>query len=151
MKSFMKYLLLFSFSGYVYVCLELLFRQRSDITMMFCASICCIPMIVLNNQFTYEMDFLWQIIICTIFCTGIEWIFGVLFNQDFHIWDYRNMPLTSSDYQVCLPFSLVWGLISTITIPLMDYIDYTIFDYLSDTPPYYKIFGKTVFRFKKRR
>ena len=143
MKSLMKYILLFCFSGYVYVCLELLFRQRSDITMMFCASLCCIPMILLNNKFTYDIDFLLQILICTVFCTGIEWIFGILFNQDFHIWDYRNMPFASPDYQVCLPFSLVWGAISAVTIPLMDYIDYKVFNYMPDTPPYYKIFGKT--------
>ena len=67
MKSFMKYVLLFTFSGYIYVCLELLFRGRSDITMMFCASICVIPMVVLNNQFSYEVDFLLQLVLCTIF------------------------------------------------------------------------------------
>lgn len=32
MKSVMKYLLLFTFSGYIYVCMELLFRGHSDIT-----------------------------------------------------------------------------------------------------------------------
>lgn len=44
---------------------------------------------------------------------------------------------------VCLPFSLVWGAISAVTIPFMDYIDYEVFNYMPNTTPYYKIFGKT--------
>ena len=100
MKSFMKYLLLFTFSGYIYVCMELLFRGRSDISMMFCASICVVPMVLLNNKFSYEVDFLLQLVLCTIFATFVEYIFGIIFNADYHIWDYRNMPFT----QMSMPY-----------------------------------------------
>ena len=51
-KNIMKYILLLTFSGYIYVCLELIFRGHSDITMMYAASICVIPMILLNNYFS---------------------------------------------------------------------------------------------------
>ena len=81
LRNFMKYLLLFTFSGYVYVCLELIFRGRSDITMMFCASICAIPMIILNNIFSYETDISLQIGICAVFATLIEYMFGLIFNK----------------------------------------------------------------------
>lgn len=148
MKSFLKYLLLCAFGGYSYVSLELIFRGRSHITMMYCASICVLVMCILNNIFGYETDFLLQIILCMAFCTGIEWIFGCLFNQDYSIWDYRNMPFKSIDAQVCLPFSLLWGIISAIVIPLMDYIDWKIFGYKPDTPPYYRIFNKIIFKMK---
>lgn len=147
MKSFMKYVLLFTFSGYIYVCLELLFRGRSDITMMFCASICVIPMVVLNNQFSYEVDFLLQLVLCTIFATFVEYIFGVIFNADYHIWDYRNMPM-NIDGMVCLPFLLLWMLIAAWVIPLMDWIDCYIFGYKSDVKPYYKILGKKIYQMK---
>lgn len=147
MKSFMKYFLLFTFSGYIYVCMELLFRGRSDITMMFCASICVIPMVILNNQFSYEVDFLLQLFLCSIFATFIEYIFGIIFNADYHIWDYRNMPF-NIDGMVCLPFSLLWMLIAALVIPLIDWIDCYIFGYKPDVKPYYKIFGKKIYQMK---
>ena len=146
-KSIVKYLLLFTFSGYIYVCLELLFRGRSDITMMFCASICVIPMIILNNKFTYEIDFLLQIILCTIFATIIEFIFGIIFNTDYHIWDYRNVPFNLYG-MICLPFSFLWMFIASLVIPLMDWIDYYVFNYHPDIKPYYKIFGKKIWQIK---
>lgn len=147
MKSFMKYLLLLTFSGYIYVCMELLFRGRSDVTMMFCASICVVPMIYLNNIFSYDVDFLLQLILCSVFATFIEYIFGMIFNTDYHIWDYRNMPYNING-MVCLPFSLLWMLIASWVIPLMDWIDHYIFGYKPDTKPYYKIFGKTIWTIK---
>lgn len=146
-KSFMKYLLLFTFSGYIYVCLELIFRGYSDITMMFASSICAIPMIILNNKFTYEIDFLLQLFLCAIFATLVEFIFGMLFNRDYSIWDYRNMPLNLYG-QICLPFSLLWMIIAACVIPLMDWIDCYIFGYKPEIKPYYKIFGKVIWRMK---
>ena len=146
-KSFMKYLLLFTFSGYIYVCLELIFRGYSNITMMFASSICAIPMIILNNKFTYEIDFLLQLFLCAIFATLVEFIFGMLFNRDYSIWDYRNMPLNLYG-QICLPFSLLWMIIAACVIPLMDWIDCYIFGYKPETKPYYKIFGRIIWRMK---
>lgn len=146
-KSFMKYLLLFTFSGYIYVCLELIFRGYSDITMMFASSICAIPMIILNNKFTYELDFLLQLFLCAIFATLVEFIFGMLFNRDYSIWDYRNMPLNLYG-QICLPFSLLWMIIAACVIPLMDWIDCYIFGYKPNKKPYYKIFGRIIWRMK---
>lgn len=147
MKSFMKYILLLTFSGYIYVCMELLFRGRSDISMMFCASICVVPMVLLNNQFSYEVDFLLQVVLCAIFATFVEYIFGILLNTDYHIWDYRNMPF-NIDGMVCLPFSLLWRLIAAWVIPLMDWMDWYIFGYKPDQKPYYKIWGKTIYQMK---
>ena len=146
-KSFMKYLLLFTFSGYIYVCLELIFRGYSNITMMFASSICAIPMIILNNKFTYEIDFLLQLFFCAIFATLVEFIFGMLFNRDYSIWDYRNMPLNLYG-QICLPFSLLWMIIAACVIPLMDWIDCYIFGYKPNKKPYYKIFGRIIWRMK---
>ena len=56
------------------------------------------------------------------------------------------MPFRSPDAQVCLPFTLLWGLISSVVIPIMDYIDWKLFGYKPSTPPYYKVFGKTLFK-----
>lgn len=49
---------------------------------------------------------------------------------------------------VCLPFSFLWMFIASLVIPLMDWIDYYIFNYRPDTKPYYKIFGKKIWQMK---
>ena len=96
-KNVYKYILLLSFSGYLYVCLEIIWRGHTDVSMMFCASVCAIPMIVLNNIFSYDIDFLLQIIICMLFSTATEWITGLLVNFDHQIWDYTGMWGASPD------------------------------------------------------
>ena len=50
-KKNWEYLLLLCFAGYVYVILELLFRGRTDISMLFTASVCAIPIITLNDVY----------------------------------------------------------------------------------------------------
>lgn len=131
-----EWILIMTFAGYVYVCLELLFRGRSDITMMFCASICVIPMFALNEWYTYDFNFIAQIVICALFATLVELIFGLTFNRDYHIWDYRNQ-LFNYKGQICLLFSLVWMAISAVVIPLLDFIDIAVFR--EGTCPYYVI------------
>lgn len=147
-KKLISYMMIITWGGYVYVVLELLFRQKSDITMMFCASVCCLPMIFLNNVYTYELDFLLQTFFCGIFCTLIELIFGLIFNSDHHIWDYSNMMFNYKG-QVCLSFFFVWVGISIPIIMIIDWMEYNLFEVVSE-PPYYKIFGKEVYRMKKR-
>lgn len=147
-KTIMKYVLLSTFGGYAYVLIEIIFRGRSDVSMMFCASICVIPMMLLNNFFSYEINFLLQIALCTISTTALEWIFGILYNSNHRIWDYSGIFLSSPDGQVCVPFALVWGVISAFVIILMDYIDWQLFGYMPETPPYYKCFGKIIFSMK---
>lgn len=149
-KTVYKYILLLAFSGYLYVCLEIIWRGHTDVSMMFCASVCAIPMIMLNNVLTYEVDFLLQIIICMLFSTATEWITGLLVNFDHQIWDYTGMWGASPDGQVCVPYMLLWAVISALIIPLMDYIDWRVFDYKPETPPYYKIGNRVIFSFKER-
>lgn len=147
--NLMKYFLMMCFGGYIYVTLELIYRQRSAVEMMYCASIVTLFMILLNNVYTYEMDYLLQCVISTIVCTGIEWLFGIIFNRDYAIWDYRDMPLSSPDGHICVPFMIIWFVISVLCIPLLDYIEWKLFNYKPETPPYYKVFGRKVFQFKK--
>ena len=147
MKKLFKYISIYVFSGVLYTTIELLFRQRSDITMFFLAGICGLILTGLNNIYTYELDFSIQVILSTFCITLGEYIFGVLFNSDYHIWDYRNLPFNINGY-VCLYFSLAWLVIATFGIPLLDYIEWKVFKYKYETPPYYKIFGKKIFQFK---
>lgn len=145
-KRFVAYMLLSTWGGYIYVVIELLFRQKSDITMMFCASICVLPMILLNDIFSYEFDFILQLLYCAIYSTITEYFFGIIFNIDHSIWDYSNMPFNFQG-QICLPFFFVWMLISVPVIIFDDWIEYRILGVSGQ--PYYKICGKEIYRLKE--
>ena len=55
----------------------------------------------------------------SIFITGIELIFGVIFNVLLkkNVWDYSKMPLNFGG-QICLFFSFLWLILSMIFIPI---------------------------------
>ena len=144
-KRFLQVLFLFQLSGIVYVFIELLYRGYSHITMFFCAGLCGLFLAYLNDFFSYDMDFRCQVLISTVFCTFTEWIFGLIFNTDYSIWDYRDLPFNlTPDSQVNLIFCMAWALIATFGIPLLDFIEWKFFDYMPNEKPYYKIHGNTI-------
>lgn len=56
-------------------------------------------------------------------CTSIDFITGITCNQDYSLWDYRNMPFNFMG-QVCLQNSMVYSIAATLIVwvvyPLMD-------------------------------
>lgn len=63
------------------------------------------------------------------------------------MWDYSNMPFNFEGV-ICLPFSLIWIGVSIIGIFIADAIKYYMFGELPI--PYYKLFGKTIIKYKKK-
>lgn len=147
----MKHFIIFLLCGSLYSAMEILFKgaeRGTHWTMFMLAGLSGMLVIDgLNNLFTYEMDFLLQVLFCTLFITVGEYVVGIIWNQNYEIWDYRNMPLNLNG-QICLTFSLLWASISAIAIPLLDWIEWKVFKYKLETPPYYKILGKVCFQFK---
>lgn len=92
-KLICKYLVLFLIGGIFYVCLELLWRGRSDITSFFMGGIALLVVGQLNEGYDYNMPIWYQMIISGTFITSMEYIVGKIFNSDYHIWDYRDMWL----------------------------------------------------------
>ena len=137
LKSLLKYSVLLSYGGMLYVCIELLFRGRSDISMMFCGGLSFVFIGLINNIIPWEMP-LWiqSIIGGFLVVTPLEYIFGLIFNQDLTVWDYRMQPFNVNG-QVCLLFSLLWCVISIAAIILDDYLRYWLFN---EDKPHYKIF-----------
>ena len=136
LKSLLKYSVLLSYGGMLYVCIELIFRGRSDISMMFCGGLSFVFIGLINNIIPWEMP-LWiqSIIGGFLIVTPLEYIFGLLFNQGFTVWDYRMQPFNING-QVCLLFSLLWCVISIAAIILDDYLRYWLFH---EEKPHYKI------------
>lgn len=124
------------FSGSLYTSIQLFFRGRTDYTMFILAFIVGIFIFILNNTILqFDTDYGIQVLICAGFSTFMELVFGLLFNQDYHIWDYRDLPFNYCG-QICLPFALVWVVICAGSIILLDWIDWKFFK--TTQKPYYR-------------
>lgn len=147
-------IIIFILCGTVYSIMEILFKgsERGTHWSMFVLSGLAGVIFIdgLNNIYSYEMDFLLQSFISSIMITIWEYFTGNIFNLDYSIWDYRNMPFNFQG-QICLPFTILWFVLAIIFIPVLDYIEWKIFKYKYDTPPYYKICNHVIFKFRKER
>lgn len=135
------------FGGCLYVFIEYLFRGFSSPIMFLLAFFVSQLLMILNDTIlTYEDYYEIQVIYGTFICVIFEWLFGVLFNSNFNIWDYRNLPFTFHflNDQVNLIFCLAWLFICMWGIPLLDWIQYKI---NLGCRPYYRFFllNKTIY------
>lgn len=147
-KRILECMFIFVFVGTLYFIIECVYKQRlSHWSMFVLAGFVGLIAMLLNDKFTYEMDILLQLGICTTLTTILEYFVGITLNFDYSIWDYRE-SFMNLDGQICLPFTGIWFCLFGILIPLLDYIEWKVFKYKEDTPPYYKLFGKVVLQFK---
>lgn len=114
-------------SGLIYTTIEILYRGYTHMTMYMLAFIVGIFIFILNNTILeFDTDFFVQVLICTLFATLMELVFGLTFNKDYSIWDYRNLAFNYRG-QICLVFTLVWGVISAAALIFLDWIDWKFF------------------------
>ena len=137
-KSILKYFILGWFGGSTYCSLEVIFRGRSHWSMVVLAFILFLLIGSLNNLFPWEMSLVKQGIIGACMVTVLEFITGCIVNiwLGWNVWDYSNMPLNILG-QVCLPFSLLWILLSIVCIIVDDYLRYLMFN---EQMPHYYLF-----------
>lgn len=117
-----KETIIFLIFGFLYICIELLYRGRTHISMFFVGGLCGI-LIGLINDNTPDISLFYQCILGTIIVTLIEFISGCYLNiyLGLGIWDYSHMPFNLLG-QVCLPFSIIWMFLSIPVIYLDDYL-----------------------------
>lgn len=107
-------LLTFFLGGTIYVLLELLWRGRSHVS-MFCAG--GLALLLLHGLFfRFALPLFAQCLLGGLVITAIEFVAGAIVNVrlKLNVWDYSKMPLNLYG-QVCLPFSLLWCL---LTLPI---------------------------------
>lgn len=124
--------------GYAtYIAMEITARGRSHWTMGILGAIAFIVIGGLNNWFPWEMSLLKQGVIGAVVITMLELICGIICNVwlGMGIWDYSNMPFNFMG-QICLPFSLLWVVLSIVAVIIDDYLRYLMFD---EEKPKYKI------------
>lgn len=136
LDKILEYCILFSFGGMTYMIMELLFRGRTHYIMAFCGGFCFVAVGLLNEFIPWNMSLILQSIIGGfLIITPIELIFGLIFNMDYSIWDYRTLRFNFLG-QISLNFTILWCLITTIAIIVDDYLRYRIFN---EEKPNYKI------------
>lgn len=143
LKNIMRILFFYCFAGGLYMTLELIYRQYTDYHMFYLAGIIGLLILYINEWLDYDMDFIIQVFICGTCALFGELICGLLFNTDYHIWDYRELPFNFLG-QIQLYFAIVWYILAAIFIPILDYIDYHMFPRDGIKRPYYKIFGRFI-------
>ena len=129
LKKFFKYLFLFLFGGAAYISIEILYRGYSHWLMFIIGGLAFLMVGMLNEVFKWETPIEIQSIIGGGIITGIEFITGLIANIQFNmgIWDYSNLPLNVMG-QICLPFTFIWILLSTVIIVIDGWLRYKLFD-----------------------
>lgn len=130
-------LVLFCAGGAVYIMMEMLWRGYSHWTMFIVGGLCFVLIGLINEFYTYEMPLARQMLIGACIVTVVEFISGCIINLwiGWNVWDYSDMPFNILG-QVCLPYMVLWFLLSGAAIILDDYLRYWWFD---EEYPHYKI------------
>ena len=147
-NHFHKTVLLFCVGFWLYQTIEIAYRGHTGYICGLLGGIAFVLIDLLNEWFTFEMDFLLQSCIGSAIITFLELIIGefIKVNNLAPMWNYSNMPL-NYDGVICLPFSLIWILLSAVAILLADYINFCWLG--DDEQPYYMLLRKEILRFKK--
>lgn len=107
----------FGLGAFSYALIEILWRGHTHWSMMIAGGLCFLSFSKIAENCKRR---LWhKCIIGSICVTVIEFVFGVIFNiilkKD--VWDYSDKPFNLFG-QVCLLFSVLWGLLGIVGIPL---------------------------------
>ena len=121
-------LVLIGIGGLLYVLIELAFRGRSHWTMFIVGGLCFWLIGLINEVIPWEMSFWKQCIIGAVIVTAVEFLAGCIINLGlgWNVWDYSNIPFNILG-QICLPFSMLWILISAVAIVIDDHLRYWIY------------------------
>ena len=135
-KNVCKIFILFAIGGFIYYLIEIIYRGYSHWTMIILGGVCFIAIGSINEFISWELLFLKQCIIGSIIVTFLEFITGCIVNicLIWNVWDYSNVPFNILG-QICVPFSLIWIIISGIAIILDDWLRYYLFN---EEKPHYR-------------
>lgn len=123
MVRFLRYntLIYFLAGAYIYGLIEVLFRGYTHPSMMIAGGIC---FVLISAVSTLKINLVFKSIICGIFITIIEFIFGCIFNifLNMQVWDYSDQPFNILG-QVCPLFIFLWCGLSVFAIFIAIYME----------------------------
>lgn len=135
MKTFNKYLTLFLTGGTLYLLIEIISRDGYTHWTMGIVGGICFVLIGMIDEIMPNTPFWLQALFGGLIVTIVELVSGILINLVFHlnVWDYSNHAFQILG-QICLPFSLLWCILSGFAIVVDDYLRYWFF---GEAKPYY--------------
>lgn len=130
-------LILFGIGGLVYTLLEIIVRGRTHWTMFIVGGVAFFLIGCINEKYR-SMALVKQMIIGALVITLLELVCGCIVNLwlGWNVWDYSNMPFNLLG-QVCVPFSILWFLLSAVAVVLDDWIRHLLWN---EEMPHYKFF-----------
>ena len=140
-KKFAEYAFLMYLGGTTYMSIEVCWRGYSHWSMGILGAMCFVFLGLINEVLPWKTPIELQALIGSVIITVLEFITGCIINLwlGWNVWDYSDMPFNFLG-QICLPFSLLWYVLSIVIILLDDYIRYKFFG--EQKPTYISIFSK---------
>ena len=128
---------LWIWGGVVYYLIEMLWRGFSHPSMYVVGGCCFLLIGGINNFLPWTLGLVQQSVIGAAVITVAELISGLLLNvwAGLGVWDYSQMPFNVMG-QICLPYSLLWVLVSAFAILLDDNLRWKLF---AEQKPQYKL------------
>ena len=149
MKRLINFIVIGLFSTFIYCSVEIIWRGWTHWTMAVLAFIVGIILSIINDEILEFED--WyedQVAFGTVVAVIFEALFGLVFNQNFEIWDYRGLWGTFLGGQLNIIFCGAWALIVAFGLPMLDWLQY----FLGEGPkPYYRSWLITKIGEKLRR
>ena len=109
-----KKLAVFLVGGTAYVGVELLWRGRSHPSMFAAGGLCLLLIGALEDQ-ENELPLPARMLLGSAIITMVELGTGLLVNQNYTVWDYRDMPGNFRG-QICPQFCLLWLPLTAVAI-----------------------------------
>lgn len=137
-KSVKKYLFLFFVGGILYLLIEFISRHGHTHWVMGIVGGICFLLIGAINETRYkEIPFWIQCILGGVIVTFVELISGVIINKvlGMNVWDYSDHTYHYLG-QICLDFTILWCVLSSVAIVLDDYLRYWFF---GEKRPHYRL------------
>lgn len=118
MKRNKRYLIIFTIGAVGYGFIEILWRGRTHWSMLIAGGICFVVFSIIEQCFK-NARLLYKCILGSLTVTLLELVFGYVFNilLEQKVWDYSRVPFNLAG-QICLPYSVLWGILSAVFIPL---------------------------------
>ena len=115
-----KELILLIIFGITYCGIEILYRGRTHISMLFVGGLCAV-LIGMINEITPKMNIFLQMFIGAVIVTIIEFFSGYIINiiLGLNVWDYSNLMFNYKG-QISLIFTVIWFFLSAPVIYLDD-------------------------------
>ena len=112
---------IFCIGGILYNMIEILWRGYTHWTMFFVGGACFHVMGRIHTGLE-KLNTFTRCALCSLAVTAVEFVSGCLFNlkMKLNVWDYSDMPFNIKG-QVCLLYTLLWGGLSLIAIPVYRY------------------------------